>query len=246
MKLKVINSNSQGNCYILENDSEALIIECGVRIDKIKQALNFNLRKVVGCIVTHEHLDHSKSMSELMKAGIDVWASAGTHCAMRTQGHHRAWIAVKNDVFSIGEFKIRAFNVMHDAAEPIGFIINHPDTGNILFLTDSYYSEYTFKGMNHLIIEANYCETIINRKLTEGAAPKFLRDRVLESHMSLQTCMETLKANDLSGVRNIILIHLSDSNSDEARFQKEVQQLTGKQVYVASPGLTINLSKQPF
>lgn len=55
MLLRVISSSSSGNGYILENDKEALIIECGCRFKDIKIALGFNIRKIVGCIVSHEH-----------------------------------------------------------------------------------------------------------------------------------------------------------------------------------------------
>jgi ribonuclease BN (tRNA processing enzyme) len=70
---------------------------------------------------------------------------------------------------------------------------------------------------------------------------------VIESHMSLSTCKDLLKANDLSQVNNIVLIHLSDGNSDAKRFEAEVQEVTGKTVHVANAGLVIeNFNKQPF
>ena len=58
MKLIVLGSSSSGNCYILDNGKEALIIEAGIRFQEVKKALDFNLRKVVGCVVTHAHNDH--------------------------------------------------------------------------------------------------------------------------------------------------------------------------------------------
>jgi phosphoribosyl 1,2-cyclic phosphodiesterase len=247
MKLKIINSNSQGNAYILENDGEALLIECGVQFDKIKKALNFQLKKVVGCLITHEHQDHCKSVKEVMTAGINVYASYGTHGAMKTEGHHRARFLHMDAAMAIGEFRVKSFHVKHDAAEPAGFLISHPECGIVLFLTDSYYSEYTFTGLNNIIVEANYCQSILDKRVQDGMNPKFLRDRVITSHMSLATCKDLLQANDLSQVNNIVLIHLSDGNSDAVRFQQEVQQVTGKRVHVAGAGMVIeNFNKKPF
>jgi phosphoribosyl 1,2-cyclic phosphodiesterase len=248
MQLTVINSNSSGNAYILHNDEEALLIECGVRFEKIKQALNFNLRKVVGCLVTHEHLDHCKAIADVLKAGIDVYASPGTHAACNTEKHHRAKFMFHNHgtTVLIGSFRIKAFAIEHDAAEPLGFLINHKETGNFLFLTDSFYCKNTFKGLNNIIVEANYCQKILDGRMASGENPLFLRDRVLQSHMSLSTTKELLQANDLSQVNNIVLIHLSDSNSDAARFKHEVQEATGKVVHVAEAGLTIPFNKTPF
>ena len=64
--------------------------------------------------------------------------------------------------------------------------------------------------------------------------------------MNLSTCKELLQANDLSKVNNIVLIHLSDSNSNAKQFQQEITATTGKKVYVAEAGLTIDFNKQPF
>lgn len=247
MRLTIINSNSQGNAYILDGKDEALLIECGVQFHKIKKALNFNYRKVVGCLITHEHQDHCKSVNEVIAAGINVYSTAGSLNAMQVSLSHRANAIVPGRSFMLGGFKILPFTVQHDCADPVGYVIHHEECGTVLFLTDSYYCEYTFKGLNNVIVEANYCQTILDKRLEEGSNPLFLRDRVITSHMSLETCKKTLQANDLSQVNNIVLIHLSDGNSDAARFKREVQECTGKTVHVAEAGLVIeNFNKQPF
>lgn len=247
MKLTIINSNSAGNAYILESEHEALLLECGVQFDKIKKALNFNFRKVVGCIITHEHKDHCKSVNEVIAAGINVYSTFGSLNAMGVSISHRTNAIVSGQSFRLGEFNILPFSVKHDCADPVGYLINHTECGNVLFLTDSYYSEFTFKGLNNIIIEANYCQTILDKRMKDGENPKFLRDRVITSHMSLATCKEMLKANDLSQVNNIVLIHLSDSNSDAKRFKSEVQEATGKVVHVAKAGMVIeNFNVKPF
>jgi phosphoribosyl 1,2-cyclic phosphodiesterase len=246
MQLTIINSNSSGNAYLLENSKEALLIECGVRFDQIKKALNFNYSKVVACLVTHSHQDHCRSVREVMNAGIDVWASPGTHGEMKTEYSHRARVTFSGNTFNAGGFKIKAFDIKHDTAEPLGFLINHEETGNVLFLTDSYYCEYTFKGLNNIIIEANYSQDIVDNNVSEGSTIRMLRDRVIESHMSLQTCKKTLQANDLSAVNQIVLIHLSDGNSDAKRFKHEVEQQTGKRVSIAEAGMVLDFNRQPF
>lgn len=247
MKLTTIGSGSKGNCYLLEaSTGEILMIECGVHIKKIKQALNFDYSKVVGCLVSHSHNDHSKSMAEVMALGINVWASEATHEAIGTTMNHRACYLKEHAHFYGGKgFKIMPFDVKHDVPT-VGFLINHPECGNVVFITDTYYCEYTFKDLNNIIIEANFSREIIDRKMQDGHAPKFLRDRILKSHLSLEYCKELLQANDLRQVNNIVLIHLSDSNSNEIQFQKEVSELTGKNVSVANNGMCIEFNKEPF
>lgn len=251
MKLKVVGSGSKGNAYLLENEEEAILIECGVNIMDIKKAIDFNISKIKFCLLTHEHGDHAKSINEVIKAGIDVYATAGTfqNSPAKHLNSPRMKVIPKNEkLVEISEFKVGNFNIIsfptyHDAAEPCGFLINHKDCGTVLFLTDTVYSHYTFRGLNNIIIEANYDAEIINEKLGDK---KFLRDRIYNSHMSIETCMKLLLANDLSQVNNIVLIHLSDSNSHEINFAKKVSGITGKEVHTANGGMTINFNKTPF
>ena len=246
MVLKVINSGSAGNCYILENATTALVIECGVKFSEIKQALDFDLNKVAGVLISHEHGDHCKGVKEVIAAGLDVYASDGTIAAMGVANSHRVTRLFNKTLKQIGEFRVLPFDVKHDCRQPFGFLIYHQDCGNVLFITDSYYVKHTFRNLNNIIIEANYSVDIVNKRLTDGNIHGKVRDRVIESHMSLDTCKALLKANNLTAVNNIVLIHLSDGNSDANRFQKEIAELTGKTVHIASKNLTIPFTKTPF
>jgi len=250
MRLKIINSNSKGNAYIVENDQEALLIECGVRFDMIKKALNFSLSKVVGCIVTHEHGDHCCGVKDLTYSGINVYGTAGTCNDLVHKwkaNPHRVHPKHTEQSFNLGGFQIMPFKTIHDTKEPCGYMIRHAECGTTLFLTDTVYSPYSFKNLNNIIVEANYCEDILEQKRQSGSTIEMLRDRVIESHMSLQNCKAFLRANDLSQVNNVVLIHLSDSHSDEARFKREVEQVTGKTVWAADKGMVIeNFNKTPF
>jgi len=245
MKLKIINSGSAGNAYILENEHEALLIECGVPFIEIKKALNFNLNKLVGCLLTHEHLDHAKCIWDVWGAGIPIVSSEKTLHKLSMQKGFPALFVDDLPEF-IGNFTIHTFKVNHDAVDPIGFYIQHPDCENVLFATDTYYLKHTFPNLNNIIIEANYCEDILKNREENGNANTYISNRVRRSHMSIQQCLSTLGANDLSNVNNIVLIHLSDGNSHEVEFKKKTELATGKTVHVASKGLEIEFNKTPF
>jgi len=105
---------------------------------------------------------------------------------------------------------------------------------------------YKFKDLNNIIIEANYCKNIVRRRLLEKGIHEAVRDRVIESHMSIDTCIELLKANDLTAVNNIVLIHLSDGNSNEIEFKQRVENATGKNVHVANKGKEFDFNRTPF
>ncbi|MEC4049769.1 MBL fold metallo-hydrolase [Flavobacterium sp. SUN046] len=245
MILNIINTGSSGNSYLLKNKDEALLIECGVNIKKIKEALDFDYSKVIGCLMSHQHGDHSKSVNKVMELGIDVYSQQVTHKALNTIESNRAKQLEPKQKIILGGFKILAFDVKHDVP-CLGFLIEHKDCGKVVFITDTYFCEYTFKGLNNIIVEANYSKEIIDRKYGKESGKEFLRNRILRSHFSLENCKDMLASNDLTQVNNIVLIHLSDTNSNEVQFQKEVAELTGKNTIVANNGMVIPFGKTPF
>lgn len=245
MKLKVLGSSSDGNCYILEDTKGmALIIDAGIQVNKVKRAVGFKLNNIVGCLVTHSHGDHSKYAKQMMKESIDVFATAETHREMRSSGSH-GFIIQPGQRFSLGEYSIKPFELKHDV-KCVGFLITHPESGLICFISDTYYCEYTFPGVNNFIVEANYSLEILQRRTREGENPKFLEDRIVQSHLSLENCKKLLAANDMKRVNNIVLIHLSKDNSNAHQFQEEIQSMTLRSVTIAEPGLVMELNETPF
>lgn len=236
MKLKVLGSGSTGNCYLLQNKNETLILECGLPYRTILKGLNFNLSNVAGCLVTHEHKDHSMASNVLTGKGIDVYASKGTADACELSGHRINHIESEKAI-KIGKFIVLPFTVEHDAAEPLGFLIQHSEMGKLLFITDSYYCKYSFNNLDHILIECNYSNEILEQR----DMPKSLKTRIIKSHFELGNVKDFLRSTDLATVKNIMLIHLSDGNSNAAQFKEEIERLTGKPVYVADKGLELEL-----
>lgn len=246
MKLKVIGSGSAGNSYLLETKSEILVIEAGMKFLEIKKALGFDLSKVVGCLVSHEHKDHSKCIADLLNAGISVYASRGTLETLGAVDSFNSRVLCPGKVVKVGNFDILSFPTEHDAVDPLGFLIRHTECGTVLFATDTYYLKQKFKGLNNILIECNYENESLREKFETGVVVKSLYERLLSSHMSLRTCIKMLGVNDLSEVNNIVLVHLSDSNSDAKLFKREVEIATGKKVFVADAGLEIEFNKTAF
>lgn len=250
MVLSVLGSSSSGNAYVLHNAGEALLIEAGIAFKKIVAELEGNISKVVGCLITHEHGDHAGRINEVLNAVIPVYATRGTIEAAKVTSEWKPRELERTEqgykVQTIGRFKVIPFTTKHDSAEPVGFYIWHPETGGVLFATDTYYLPNTFKGLNNVLIECNYDPEILDRNVEEGRLIPTLRERVRESHLSIDTCIDALKANDLKAVNNIVLIHLSSGNGDPVAFKDRVYRATGKRVHIARPGLSINFNKTPF
>lgn len=231
LDLKVLGSSSTGNCYLINTSKEVLILECGVHYKRIFEALNYNLINVVGCLVTHEHADHSKSFNDLAKSGIEIYSSAGTLNALGVEGH-RIHKVQSEKQFRAGNFIILPFEVQHDAAEPLGYLIYHPEFGKLLFATDTYYIKYKFNSLNYIMVECNYSKKLLDKNIHSGNLIPSLRKRLLSSHFSLENVIKFLKANDLSVLKGIMLMHLSNSNSNANEFKEEIETVTGVPVTI--------------
>lgn len=225
-------SGSKGNCYYVSDGNTPLLLECGIGIQRIRWGLNFKLSSIAGVLISHEHKDHCKAVLDVMWAGIDCYMSRGTAEALDVDGH-RVKIMRPKEQFRVGTWTVLPFKTQHDAAEPLGFLLASKNGGKLLFSTDTFYVKYRFQGLTHIMVECNYAADILQRNVEAGLVPMALKNRLLTSHFSLENVKEFLRANDLSQVREIWLLHLSDGNSDEERFKREVMGLTGKPVYIA-------------
>lgn len=232
INIKTLASGSKGNAYLIDDGVSQLLIECGIKYKDIQVALNFDTKRVVGCLLSHEHKDHSKGLKDVLRAGIDVFMSKGTAEAEGIK-HHRINIVENKKQFKVGTFTILPFDVEHDVNEPFGFLIANEQGDKLLFATDTYYIKYKFTGLTHLMIECNYSQTILDDNINTGVVPQVMKRRLMQSHFSLENVIEFLKANDLSKVDEIHLLHLSDTNSNELEFKNKIQEVTGKRVVIA-------------
>ena len=237
MTMQVLGSSSSGNCYIFQTDSEALIVEAGVKMADVKVALDYNLRKVCGCLVSHVHNDHAKFARKMAENGFPVLALPEVLDAKGISGS-RAIPLVFGKGYKFGGFKVRPFEAQHDVP-CAGFLIEHAEMGRTLFLTDSCLCRYTFPGLRHIMMEANYSDPRLIEAIADGRTRQSQRDRLMTSHMELFNAIDSIKANDLSNVTEIVLLHLSDNNSNEAEFVSTAQAAIGLPTYAAKPGLTM-------
>lgn len=219
-------SSSHGNFYQVAGESSRLLIECGIPIREIKRYLGFDLSRIDGCLLTHAHGDHAKSAREIMYHGIDLYCSYGTAEALDLSGY-RLHIIKAMQQFKIGPWVIMPFDVQHDVKEPLGFLVAN-GKNKLLFATDTYFIKYNFNGLTHIAVECNWSKESLSPDIEF-----YKKKRLMESHMGLHTLCDFLQANDLSTVKEIHLLHLSDDNSLADEFERHVQCLTGKPVFVA-------------
>lgn len=218
-------SGSSGNCYLIKNDSTALLIDAGISGKKIFQGLDDTetpREAVKGLLITHEHTDHVNSIPIVTKKlpNIKAYANEATWAAIeRPVAEEKRQLFYTGEEFFIEEFRIKSFPIPHDAAEPVGFSI-YSDERQISIVTDvGYITEEIFQEITNadlLLLEANHEEEI----LLMGSYPYELKRRILGktghlSNISAGECLcELMEANPKK--RQILLGHLSHENNDPA------------------------------
>ena len=236
IEVKCLASGSTGNSYAVDDRKTVLLLEAGIRSNRILSGYADLLDRVAGCLVTHEHDDHSKGAVRLTESGIDVYASAGTLDAIRPAGFLRGYrfhTLRADKQTQLGSWIVLPWEAQHDAVEPLGFLLYSTVTRErLLFATDTYFIPNTFRGLNYIMVECNYEMSKLLRNISEGVIPESLKPRLLQSHFSLDNVRTFLTANDLKEVRQIYLLHVSSQNGDKEAFKKDIEALTGIPVIV--------------
>ena len=222
-------SGSKGNLYTLSDGSTEILIDPGVPIKRIKKALDFRLSKYSGAICSHEHKDHSMGCGGVMQNAVDLYCNAATASSLGLSGHRLSIIEPMLQI-DIGTFKILPFPVPHDV-DCMGFLIKG-NGGKLLFFIDCSYCPYNFNGITHIAIGINYDKRMLTDNVDNGSLDPGLAERIAQSHMSLDTALDFFKAQDLSCVEAISILHCSTHNLNKDKAVDAIQRLTGKLVLI--------------
>lgn len=229
IEICALASGSNGNCYYIGNERDAVLVDAGISAKQILIRLSdagLDASKIRGIFITHEHTDHVSGARVLSKRlQVPVWYSQGTLDALReTERPELSKILVPGKEVSVNSFKIHPFSKNHDAAEPCSFRVEH-DGWHVGVFTDI--GEACQQVKNHLrkchalFLETNYDE----KMLWEGSYPYILKRRVASSvgHLSNDQAFELLRDHAGPELVHVFLSHLSGENNRpelaEARFE---------------------------
>lgn len=228
IKVESLASSSNGNLYRLTSGKHQLLLEAGLPLGEIKRRLDFKLSRLDGCLITHEHGDHSKGALKLAEAGVLLVMTNGTAKALKLPPKYTKIVSAEG-MTTLKEWLITPFKVIHDAAEPVGYLISDNDGDTVVFATDTFVIPVKFEKINILMIECNYAPNIVEQRLNEGTISHKQADRLLHSHMSINSVVSFLKANKtaLKACRQIYLLHGSAQNGAPTEFKKTVESITG-------------------
>ena len=218
-------SGSSGNCYLIKSDSSALLIDAGISGKRIFQGLKDTdtpAENVRGLLITHEHIDHVKSLPIVTKKlpHISAYANDATWGGIqRPVAEKQQQIFRTGKDFYIDDFRIKPFPIPHDASEPVGFSLYFEDR-QISIVTDvGHITEDIFNEIvdaDFLLLEANHEKEI----LLMSRYPYPLKHRILgdNGHLSNVSAGECLcrLTEAKSKPRQVLLGHLSHENNDPA------------------------------
>ena len=220
--------------YIISDGQTRILIECGVTYKKLQQLCNFKTSGFDGCIISHEHKDHSQAVKQLIQSGMDVYMSYGTAEAMELPEAvmELATEIVAGEQFTIGSIDVMPFGTFHDAKEPLGFLMqSRIDKDIFAYAIDTVNIPYNFPGVNVLALEANFEQERLDlcQKM-----PEKVRHRISNTHMEISILCRILQRMDLSQCRELYLMHLSDATSHEGHFVNKVARVVPRHVKVTA------------
>lgn len=228
-------SGSSGNSLFVESKNTKILIDAGVSCKKIIEALDsfsIDISSISAILVTHEHVDHIKSIGTLSKKyNIPVFANKETWNYMPNE---MAKVALENqklfsiaERFSIGDLDIIPFSTPHDAANPCGFNIFN-DKSKISIATD--FGHITPEIMSYLdkskfiLLESNYDPEV----LRFSRYPFSLKSRINgpNGHLSNRFAGDIISNLIPSGLEGAMLGHLSkENNFPELAYKTVVEQM---------------------
>jgi phosphoribosyl 1,2-cyclic phosphodiesterase len=232
MKLTAHASGSTGNFYSVSDGTTSLLLEAGLPLKEMQRLTGHTLSSFDACFISHAHKDHSKGAADLAnKIGVDIYCSEHTASTFDASTFRMEDRCIK----TVKTIEVLAFDVKHyckvleDWMPTLGFFLRSTfDHESLVFITDTFYSPLRFDKPTIMAIECNYAADLLPKDIDQT-----LKDRLVKSHMELETSINLLKANDLSQCREIHLLHLSQGNGDPERFVREVEAATGIATYAA-------------
>ena len=163
---------------------------------------------------------------------MNVYATKGTFDALNVKSHRAKTLQKINDTeyktIVFNNLAVKPFYSIHDAQEPVSFYIRDLKTNeSLLFVTDTAYMPYKIPNVNVLMVECNYVKNVIDSNTKNDSLNLSLRNRIVKNHMSLETLLKALNQADLSNLKKVYVLHLSDANSQEKVILEAIQRQTG-------------------
>lgn len=241
-EIQIVNSNSQGNGYLLKSGNQILVLELGCKFMDYVGALKKDFDKVIGCAFTHRHHDHlnPSTAMEFFRRGIVCYACDEV---VRDLSDLRPFLFLYSNARNqVGGFVIQTFEAPHNVPN-YGFLITTPTNERILFLTDTTGVNLRFRDVNAIMVECNHDDDTLLDNLDKHDVSMSHP----EWHMGLDQCKEFCKQNISATTKQVILIHMSHMNVNEQHAIETIKEYCNfENVSVAHKGDVLKIDNDDF
>src|ERR1044071_9064457 len=231
VRLTILGSGSAGNCAYVETDEARLLIDAGLSLRQIRKRLatiGRSPESLTAILLTHEHSDHVQGLTGLQKLRIPIYCNRPTQEVLEFQHQMKMdWrLFTTRNSFEIGDVIVETFDVLHDAQDPVGFLLRAPGA-NIGFLTDL--GQVTklvldrLRAANVLLLEANHDIKLLQDCPTR---PWSLKQQILSrhGHLSNEAAADTAEQLMTGELRHLYLGHLSNECNRPALAQSVMNE----------------------
>ena len=204
-----------------------MLLDCGVSPKRLIQS-GVDMTKVEACLLTHRHRDHSKYAPSLVKRSIDVFTTLDTIESLGLKKHHRMH-AVSCYQMDIGSWEFIPTPVPHDVPCLGFFVRSKIDGETLLYLTDCAYFPAVVPAPIVIALEVNH--DIGSLKKSNVNTSRKVRTRL--NHMGLTEALRVIRQHSTPKLREIHVLHMSESNADEREIKRKIEAVAGVPVYIA-------------
>ncbi len=219
LRIASLNSGSNGNCYYIGNETEAVLIDAGLSFkETIKRMdqLGLDPGQLKAVFISHEHSDHINGLEQLSrKLNLPVYITEKTQSNSSVKLKRELIFSFNADVFvDIGALRILPFSKHHDAFDPHSFMVSG-DGVNIGVITDIGHACVDvincFRQCDAVFLETNYSEEMLDA----GNYPEVLKKRIRskKGHLSNSQALELFMRHKPAHLQLLILSHLSRNNN---------------------------------
>ncbi len=214
-----LNSGSNGNCYYIGNENEAILVDAGIscrETEKRMARLGLSMQKVKAIFISHEHSDHIRGINVLSKKyQVPVYITPNTLTFSRLNLSHSPVVSFKAfEPVKIGNLTITGFPKLHDASDPHSFVISQNDIKVGVFTDIGAPCDHVinhFKQCHAAFLEANYDDDLLEK----SKYPYFLKSRIRggNGHLSNRQALDLFRTHRPSFMTHLLLGHLSKNNN---------------------------------
>lgn len=222
MRVCTLASSSKGNCTVVWNESQTILIDCGIartRVEEELTTLGIDPHTIDALLITHEHSDHICGAKMLLKKypniKVFVYQPAYDMLLSKLEISEDRVLPFSNAGFMIGQFRVESFPLYHDAVACVGYSIFEGDQ-KMSILTDSGVITkdllMRLYGSKLVILESNYEESML---WSNPEYPLPLKQRIDGKFGHLSNVWASHAVADLvvHGVKQLVLAHLSEKNN---------------------------------